>query len=82
MAEVPRRVVGLLERAQDERGERPAAVAGAAHVLVDQHAHSATMSAACDGVSGSGTGGVATSSDASWATRRLTACASGRSWTR
>jgi hypothetical protein len=37
VAEVLRRVAGLLERAQDERREGQAAVAGAPHVLVDQH---------------------------------------------
>ncbi len=37
VAEVRRRVAGLLERAQDERREGQAAVPGAAHVLVDQH---------------------------------------------
>ena len=36
MAEVARVVAGLLERAQDQRGERGAAASGPAHVRVDQ----------------------------------------------
>jgi hypothetical protein len=36
VAEVARRVVGLLERAQDQRRQRHPPVAGAADVLVDE----------------------------------------------
>ena len=76
MADVARRVVRLLERAQHERRERravaPTCVA----------ACGSTSSPACWGVRWSGAGGVGTSSDSSWASSRSTRGGSGGSCTR
>ena len=74
VAEVARRVARLLERAQHERRERRAAVAAcgaraastSARACGDDRRPPAAASAC------SGTGGVGTSSDASWSTSRST----------
>ena len=82
VAEVLRRVVGLLERAQQQRAEGRGAVAGARDVALDRREISPISSAACEEDMGSGIGGVGTSSEASWSTRRSIRSGSGRSWTR
>ena len=67
VAEVARRVVGLLERAQDERAEREPAAPGAPHVSARRSLRDRRRRARppATGTCCSGSGGVGTSSEAS-----------------
>ena len=89
VADVARRVGGLLERAQHERGQRRPPAPRGAHVRgARARLASAASSAACCGLMCSGTGGVGTPSEASRSTSALDraagrgARARGRAWAR